>query len=519
MAKSRETLERLLNSPNLPRIVPRLAPEVLHGLIHARGLQDSAELVALATPEQLARVLDSDVWRARTPGRDEEFDADRFGLWLTVLMECGAPVAAEKIVGLDIELVTAGLSQHVAAFDYAAAASYTTLDGEEVPGRRTHDGLVCELGGYLIEAGRTSAWDAIVDLLAFLESERPEYFHALMRGCVRLSSGAREEDGFHDLLDARAQDMFDVASDREARMEERGYVARAQAAAFLLAARDLRLDAGGPPDSAIAHAYFRAIEPAFAARPDAPPESDVVVASTPDTASQDEAEAAAALMDVLDNDGLISSQPRALLGAGDEEHSDLSFVHAHATSHANSEQELAYLANTMLAACSIQERPFTVREASACALSICNLGLENWPPRWSGRDLITAFQVGWTILHRDVCMYAAQRLIDVLGGIRCRDRDIQLRLDGLRRRLAQQVRTREPWRVRDDLDVILMLDAPAWAALCGLLDDCPVMHGALGASGRARRSIAPADFAFISHNRQIAAVHEFLARLPSLLTG
>ena len=101
MAQAREALERLLNSPDLPRIIPRLAPEVLHGLIQTRGLEDSVEFVALATPEQLARVLDSDVWRARTPGREEAFDADRFGLWLTVLMlHSGASVHASRSLGL-----------------------------------------------------------------------------------------------------------------------------------------------------------------------------------------------------------------------------------------------------------------------------------------------------------------------------------------------------------------------------------------------------------------------------------
>ena len=42
-------------------------------------------------------------------------------------------------------------------------------------------------------------------------------------------------------------------------------------------------------------------------------------------------------------------------------------------------QELAYLANTIMAGCSIQARPFTAQEASDAAVAVCNLGLENWP--------------------------------------------------------------------------------------------------------------------------------------------
>ena len=65
MANSRGLLERLLKTPDLPTIVPRLEPEVLHRVIEACGLEDCAEFVALATPQQLARVLEADIWRGQ----------------------------------------------------------------------------------------------------------------------------------------------------------------------------------------------------------------------------------------------------------------------------------------------------------------------------------------------------------------------------------------------------------------------------------------------------------------------
>ena len=100
-------------------------------------------------------------------------------------------------------------------------------------------------------------------------------------------------------------------------------------------------------------------------------------------------------------------------------------------------EELAYLANTILAGCSIQARPFTPQEASDAAAAVCNLGLQNWPARWidpklrrggsivetgpalpdgflAGQDLVSVFQVGWTVLHDDVSMDVAERLIGVL---------------------------------------------------------------------------------------------------------
>ena len=111
MADSRLLLDRLLNTPDLARIVPQLRPDVLHRVIQRCGLEDCAELVAFATPEQLALILDVDIWRVRTPGADEAFDADRFGVWIDVLMHAGAPAAAEKLIALDIGLATAGLDR------------------------------------------------------------------------------------------------------------------------------------------------------------------------------------------------------------------------------------------------------------------------------------------------------------------------------------------------------------------------------------------------------------------------
>src|SRR5262245_58234198 len=71
-------LERILSAPHLARAVPQLPPEVLHRVIQQCGLADCADLMTLATPGQLARVFDLDLWRPVAPGLDEQFDARRF---------------------------------------------------------------------------------------------------------------------------------------------------------------------------------------------------------------------------------------------------------------------------------------------------------------------------------------------------------------------------------------------------------------------------------------------------------
>jgi hypothetical protein len=518
MADSRPLLDRLLNTPDLAKIVPHLEPDVLHRVIQRCGLEDCAELVALARPEQIARILDVDIWRARTPGIDETFDADRFGVWIDVLMDAGAAVAAEKLIGLDIELAIAGFSRLAAVFEHAAVSSFTTLDGEQRSGRPPHGGSVAEIGGYLIEATRPSAWDATVELFVFLDAEHPEYFHRLMRGCVRLSNGPREADGFHHLLEERDQDMFDLACDREARREQQGYVTPAQARAFLQAARELRLDADRPPPSPVARAYFRAIALTQPADPDAAREaSDALPASIDADTGDVDADTMVSVIEVLRDAGVLTQRPRALLEAPEGHSSRLALIEAHVELYAESAQELAYLANAMVAGCTIQDRPFTPQEAADAVVAICNLGLENWPPKWPDRDLITAFQVGWTALHRDVCLYVAEHLINVVASLRCKDRDIQLRLHALTRELARHLRDGAPWCARHALEVLVMLDAPSWAALLALIDECPVMHAAV-ARRDSRHTISVGDLEFISHSSQINSVRVFMKSLPSTLT-
>ncbi|MGH9240201.1 MAG: DUF6178 family protein [Vicinamibacterales bacterium] len=62
----------------LLRVLPHLAPESLHALILQRGLHDSGDLLALATPPQLSAVFDLDLWKADRAGGDEQFDGARF---------------------------------------------------------------------------------------------------------------------------------------------------------------------------------------------------------------------------------------------------------------------------------------------------------------------------------------------------------------------------------------------------------------------------------------------------------
>ena len=66
--------------------------------------------------------------------------------------------------------------------------------------------------------------------------------------------------------------------------------------------------------------------------------------------------------------------------------------------------------------------------------------------------------------------------------------------------------------------MIAILDTPAWACLCGLLSECPVVPAALSAIlDRRTRAVSATAFACFTTRSDIDRVHDFAARLHDLL--
>ena len=453
--------------------------ETLHQLILTRGLDACSEIVTAATPGQLNALLDMDLWRPARSGRDEQFDVERFGEWLEVLADADLSSAARTIAALDRDLVVEGLSRYVRVFD-PGIFEPTAQSDDELTERRDAMlegggiGIECEVGGYLIRARRTNAWDAIVALLVALDTEYPGEFHSIMRGCRSLSNSDPEASGFHDLLLAQEQHLHDVRIGRERRRSQQGYATLADARAFLDMARHSR----GARSNPIVAAYFRAADEA--------PESAI------DT-------------------------PRLALPPGESHSSeappeDPLFARG---------RELAFLANTLLAGSSVQSRPFTPREASDGAAAICHLGLEHWPTTSpatlrTDHDLITAFELGWSMLHCEVSRFAADQLIAMLGDVvPVVDPELRLRVVALRRTLMKY--RDSPWQARDAAEILASLDVTAWIGVLGVLDECPIVPAALTAVCEGRRTtVSPTEFQFISTAAQLDAVRMFIHKLPEV---
>jgi uncharacterized protein DUF6178 len=607
-ASGEHRLARLLDTPFLARVVPHLPPETLHQLIRYRGLDACGELVTSATPAQLTSLLDLDLWRHAQPGRDEQFDVDRFGEWLEVLVNTGDSVAARTVAALDKDVVIVGLSRYLRVFDPGIfeptaqsddepmdrheamregdsmdvdeAMDVESMHADEAPMRDwSGDRLECEVGGYIVRARRTDAWDAIVTLLLALDAEHGNYFHAVMQDCRRLSNSGPEIDGLDDLLLAPEQHLHDVAIERKRRRSQQGYATPADARAFLQMARQPRHTrseasaTGSITVNPIVTAYFRAAGEAPESSSETARSPGRMLASStsasPSTASRstdahvdatDVPASIEAVIELLTEAGVMPERPRALLEAADSDPQAarlarlrrvMEYVRdTHETAYLTRSRELAFLANALLAGCSVQSRPFTPQEASDAAAGICNLGLEHWPAGWPSvtspgassphphdratatppdtfppdsflidHDLVTAFEVGWSVLHQDVSLFVAEQLISTLDNLHCVDRDIQRGLVTLRRKLVKQRDAGTPWLARNAADVLAMLDMTAWISVLGLLDECPVLPAALTANLEGRTTtVSPTAFDFISTPAQIGDIRIFMRKLPDVLS-
>ena len=445
-------------------------------------------------------MFDLDLWRPARPGLDEQFDAERFGVWIEVLVEAGADIAAAKLAQMPLEQLIAGFSHHARVYDSATLSPY-----DRTPG--------AELGGYRVVARRDEAWNAIVTVLMALDQLHHHEFHRLMAALRSLSNSRPEIDGLHPLLENSGQMMLDIAKERERRREKHGFASPADARAFLQLSRAVRPGVRPPPNP-IASAYFRAIEP-------------MAASDQPDSPADDIAE----VIELLAHDGVLPQQaPRALLNAAQEPspprltrmYAQMQFMFERdQAAYRERNAELAYLANVLIAGCSIQSRAFTAKEASDAVVAACNVGLEHMPglpdDYLIGHDLIGVFQVGWTTLHKDVAVHAAKTLIDVLADVRSADDEVQTALNMLRVQMRKQVKAGTPWRAESALEVIAILDKPAWAALAGLIAECPVMHAAIAAHGSGALTIDASAYEFISDKTQTATVRAYLDALPATL--
>ncbi len=395
-------LTALLDSPALVQQLRALPAPAVGNLVRRIGLEDAGEVLALLSVDQLTLLLDDVLWHSDAPGTDESFDLRRFVTWLEVMLEAGDAFVADRLAELSEDLLTLAVSRFALVFDLEEVeAEASSRDEGELVEKALDSSLCQEIDSHLLIARHHDGWDALVTALVALDERHNDVLNRILHRCWQAAHEQLDDaGGMYALLTAEDVLEVDAAAEREDRRAALGYVSPTSARAFLGLTRQ-GFDAQQPGgEDAITRAYFRELD-ADRARQHQPwqPRSGRVpsvagllegaLAEQPEQASGHRAqppEGAATLRMLLAD--LARAQPER---------------------HVRSVEELAYLANVLVAGDPSRGRPWRAAEAAEHVLRVCERGLGRLAERdargsrgkpsvhtierWG---LVAAFRAGWT---------------------------------------------------------------------------------------------------------------------------
>lgn len=394
----RQLIAAILEEPELVAAVQALAPQTLGRLVQHVGLEDCGELISLATTAQLERLFDEDLWHNAAPGAEERFDVARFLVWLEVMLEAGDEYVARKLTELPDDLVLLALQQLALVINVDDLAISLLTGAEDVDfTEKALDGcLSLELAEFQIIARQHDGWDTLVTVLTALDRDHHHVLHRWLERCAASSAEYVDDNGgLYNVLTAAEMMESDAAAEREDRRAHEGFVGPSAAASFLALARTTPLAdiiAASKPDP-ITAGYFRQLRP---------------------TPPVDDDPRAARLLALLADAEVADARPSLpQLEAPDAV--GQAFRHAMSRQrqtdpalYGQRMQELAYLANVLVAGAGRAARRLRPFEAAEAAVTFCNVGLEHLALTTGGdpADLLAQhaaklFQIGWHLVARD----------------------------------------------------------------------------------------------------------------------
>lgn len=368
-------LSQLLEDPELAPALRALPAPALRQVILRVGLEDAGELVALSTLEQLREVFDEDLWRSARPGEDEAFDAARFVVWLEVLLEGGEAFVADRLAELSEDFLVFAVSRLVRVLDVALLTAWASVPGEADLLDEVVEAQPCqELDQYLMVSRSEWGWDAVLTTLLALDERHPELLRVVLSRCATASHDeVHSAEELHAALRGEELLLEDARAEREQRRAERGYVSPADARAFLALARTAP---EGPQVDPITRAYFRELKPADAAGPAAAP-----AAALPQPPP---------LRRLLAEAGALAEAAETAPAAGSLFRQTLAELQEHdPRAHQRLMEELAYLANVLVAGDTSAARSWRPLEAAERVLELCDEGLRTVADR-AGSEPATA---------------------------------------------------------------------------------------------------------------------------------
>lgn len=259
---AKNLLTELLDEPALDRWVRELPAPTWKALIRHIGLEDSSELLALSTPEQLVELVDETLWDNQDA---DQFDVERFATLLESLHDAGVRTLSDKVAGLPEEFLTMALSRLISVWPADYLRRMAESDESGVLDKRLEGDNYEEFDEYAVLSPSGLAWDAIVELLSIWSDAQPELMERLLHRLSQSNVNSIDEpDELVSVLDEMAEFEDDARGEREERRAASGYISASDALAFLRMPPPSR---PGETD-AISSAYFRRLRPPKATSPE-----------------------------------------------------------------------------------------------------------------------------------------------------------------------------------------------------------------------------------------------------------
>ena len=197
-------VDALLSATDAAAAVAALAPNELFELVHEVGFADAADIIHLATPEQIRGCLDLDAWDK------DHVQIEPMKPWLQSIMDAGFEKVGEVWAGLDAELRALFLQRHVQIFDLTLGEDPDKDPEEERPFLTTPDRFFAlrpigddEDGARLIQQLLEDLYRADPDLARHtIMAARSEPPIELEEASYRWRSGRLADLGYADFYDA-----------------------------------------------------------------------------------------------------------------------------------------------------------------------------------------------------------------------------------------------------------------------------------------------------------------------------
>ena len=119
--------DAIISEPDAAQLVPTLPVQELYYAIKEVGLADAAELVALATPQQVQGFVDLDAWER------DHLDENKINAWIETLADAGYEKLGSVVEALDAEMIALWLQRQARIIDLTIEEPPQEAEGHFYP--------------------------------------------------------------------------------------------------------------------------------------------------------------------------------------------------------------------------------------------------------------------------------------------------------------------------------------------------------------------------------------------------